>query len=1205
MRTINNMERINKGNAQVLERLSSGLSINKAADDAAGLAISEKMRAQIRGLSRADRNIQDAGSLLQTVESGLGTVTELIQRMRELTIRSMNDTLTETDRNALNEELTQLKFAVDSTSQQNEWSGNPVIEAHSPTFNKIKGNHFFSSDRVVHIVDGFNDDLEIVIDGVSRKVTLPAGEYKSVDALVDTLDDLLLSVDKNLIAHVTENRTVSIQAENSQSIDYIKGGASFLFYDYTPGIPPGMIIGATEYRENGFIEAKRNQSDKLTFFVGSDRLYEIDFPEGKYSRDEAINHINEELEKKGETDVKAIPYEDDKIALTSSKYVITGVGGNMIEIDNITSVLYDNRKSGSISKSQAYVLGHKDISNGLDFTSENSELIVYIEGKQVKINFLDESESEKLLTGTEITRIINEIFEEHDINARGSIVSGRLEIRSDYYGSGSQVTVDMASTAFDHLFVRHQVGYASISPNQGRNASFKGYYGIEEITFITEENNKLTGSVGEVQFSIELETKEYTKDELITALNEQVNDIPIEFTLSSSTSGERSAIVVSNVTTNEIFSFDTDSSMFSTLMKGVRIDEPTLKSGETIEHREAEGIAAPPEYEYKPAVATGRSSLAGLEITSENNKMTFTLNGEQKEVLLINGNYDSAEAFLDKHREAFYNAGVIASSNGLNQLMLTTREAGDGQTLGSFGGSAHEYMMARRVESIPANGTGTPPTLSTVNGVYEVPKNYKIDDTNNQLSFTYTQDDKDYDIAIELDKTTYVTPSILAAYIENHISQALEKYELPVDALSVNIDDLGRLSLRAENAGQAHTFSNLDGNLFKELFQKRETTSIPLAYRTGSAIQSDAYIIGRDSIKDKEFIIHPEVNDLLYFDFKHNGSTTIIDLKLKPGSYTDQTLIEEINEKLESELEQHGFFTDLIKAQIGGVESETASDDEDKLVFKINMQDDGRDDTGTYVIDSVRGTAAFTFFYPSLGEPEPTYTIGITDLSNGVVINEGENDTFIFDVDNMEKKIVLPPGKYNVEALLNQLNTEFEKENANVIASLFEGRLKLSSIDVGQIPIDGIRGNARGTLFYETDSRSADDEWTFQIGANSGNNVTVDKVRTSAKLLRINTIMIDDSARAEKALERLDEALGIVNSERSRIGSYTNRLNHTLNNVRQTAENMVQNESQIRDADMAKEIMDMAKAGILLQANQHALAHVYNNPQNILELLKG
>ncbi|MCF3944524.1 flagellin [Oceanobacillus alkalisoli] len=99
--------------------------------------------------------------------------------------------------------------------------------------------------------------------------------------------------------------------------------------------------------------------------------------------------------------------------------------------------------------------------------------------------------------------------------------------------------------------------------------------------------------------------------------------------------------------------------------------------------------------------------------------------------------------------------------------------------------------------------------------------------------------------------------------------------------------------------------------------------------------------------------------------------------------------------------------------------------------------------------------------------------------------------------------------------------------------------------------------------------------------------------------------MIDDSARAEKALERLDEALGIVNSERSRIGSYTNRLNHTLNNVRQTAENMVQNESQIGDADMAKEIMDMAKAGILLQANQHALAHVYNNPQNILELLKG
>lgn len=91
------------------------------------------------------------------------------------------------------------------------------------------------------------------------------------------------------------------------------------------------------------------------------------------------------------------------------------------------------------------------------------------------------------------------------------------------------------------------------------------------------------------------------------------------------------------------------------------------------------------------------------------------------------------------------------------------------------------------------------------------------------------------------------------------------------------------------------------------------------------------------------------------------------------------------------------------------------------------MQDNGGNDTVSYVIDSVRGTAAYTFFYPSRGEPQPTYTIRGTDLSNGTVIKEGVNDTFVFDVDDVEKEIVLSPGEYTTETLLNQLNIELEK----------------------------------------------------------------------------------------------------------------------------------------------------------------------------------
>lgn len=289
---------------------------------------------------------------------------------------------------------------------------------------------------------------------------------------------------------------------------------------------------------------------------------------------------------------------------------------------------------------------------------------------------------------------------------------------------------------------------------------------------------------------------------------------------------------------------------------------------------------------------------------------------------------------------------------------------------------------------------------------------------------------------------------------------------------------------------------------------------------------------------------------------------------------------------------------------MGGVTSGTAQDDSDKMVFKINRNEDGRNGSGSYVIDSIRGTAAYTFFYPSEGDPEPSHTIGVKDLSGGATIIEGENDTFIVDVDNKEKKIILPPGNYNRNDLLEKINEQLSAVNAGIIASYFEGKLKLSTTETGQIPIDGIRGNARGTLFYETETRKEDQEWTFQTGPNSGNNVTMDKARTSAKLLRINTLMIDNPTRAEKALQRLDNAIQTISRERSKVGAYTNRLEHAMNSVRMTNENLTRTESLIRDTDIAKQMMEKVKNDLLLAANQTVITHVNNQPGKVLELLR-
>ena len=113
LNTYNRLAINNAGMAKSLEKLASGLRINKAADDAAGLAISEKMRSQIRGLDQAVRNAQDGISLIQTAEGALGETHNILQRMRELSVQAANDTYTSEDRLNIQKEIDQLTSEID------------------------------------------------------------------------------------------------------------------------------------------------------------------------------------------------------------------------------------------------------------------------------------------------------------------------------------------------------------------------------------------------------------------------------------------------------------------------------------------------------------------------------------------------------------------------------------------------------------------------------------------------------------------------------------------------------------------------------------------------------------------------------------------------------------------------------------------------------------------------------------------------------------------------------------------------------------------------------------------------------------------------------------------------------------------------------------------------------------------------------------
>ncbi len=120
---------VNRGNTQKsLEKLSSGLRINRAGDDAAGLAISEKMRGQIRGLNKASSNAQDSISLVQTAEGALTETHSILQRMRELAVQSANDTNTDSDRKELQAEVKQLTAEIDRIGNTTEFNTKKLLD---------------------------------------------------------------------------------------------------------------------------------------------------------------------------------------------------------------------------------------------------------------------------------------------------------------------------------------------------------------------------------------------------------------------------------------------------------------------------------------------------------------------------------------------------------------------------------------------------------------------------------------------------------------------------------------------------------------------------------------------------------------------------------------------------------------------------------------------------------------------------------------------------------------------------------------------------------------------------------------------------------------------------------------------------------------------------------------------------------------------
>lgn len=261
-----NMNVNNTAAGKSMEKLSSGLRINRAGDDAAGLAISEKMRGQIRGLTQASRNASDGISMIQTAEGALNETQNILQRMRELSVQSSNDTNTAADRQSIQKEIEQLTEEIDRIGNNTEFNTQSLLKGDGST--KLEGTGVTIGDMAKGS-DVQTTEAKVTVK-VANNATATSAQVKLNGQTINinvgthnTKDDVAKAIKEQLEKELEKNELLKGQfkvstAGESVTIEAVKGG------DYAGSKGKIEVTGgaATNLTTNGGQAINNGNSEK-------------------------------------------------------------------------------------------------------------------------------------------------------------------------------------------------------------------------------------------------------------------------------------------------------------------------------------------------------------------------------------------------------------------------------------------------------------------------------------------------------------------------------------------------------------------------------------------------------------------------------------------------------------------------------------------------------------------------------------------------------------------------------------------------------------------------------------------------------------------------------------------------------------------------------------------------------------------------------
>lgn len=1100
----------------------------------------------------------------------------------------------------------------------------------------------------VTIVSGINDQFGLNIDGTTYKITLAAGDYSTAEALKNEIDDKLngssaLSGYKDLVSVEVSSGKIVLKSAAATGIVSLKAeavagneGYDDIFEGEKKVITQNKAessntTGKPTITLNNPISDPANiteDNNDLTINLNGKETT-VELPTGDdVTHDDIVAAIERKLKEEVITTDITFSEVNGKGVTRSNNFTASSQVGKTDPISSSGTNKGETKElqgtTDFATNTAAKVTIGKTLPESITIDSNNNylQLTVNDTSNQVGITLSNDTYTRSQLV-SEIQKKLDEAtgtnFDNNGVkvslNSSNQLV---FESRLNY-ADGSEARGDETylawstgtSSFFRELYTTRAAGTATtnalldnISITEDSNILNFNYVedGVSKSASITLDNGNYTreGFVNMLQSKLDAQNINIKASVYNNALRLTTNKVGTGNSVSYSTySGgssvealfgpmvtETAATEVANKDIQDEIVIDSTSDEFNVTVNGtlynLTLDHDTYTQSEFVD------------------MLNTKLAGTGLSASLDGNKIRYTTDAVGSSATFKVTYADGGSAMKAIYgQDTIIIPGVTAEFNANNQLVLTGTQPGGSLSVNSSSGS---LLQTPTITEEDIKATGTPGYYSTnhsnIDGV-NISEPVKIDEWNNEMTFTYYDNGVGSNVSINVPEKEYTF-----AELQTELQSQIDS-QIGADKLTVTVGNSG-VRIEADNAGRAYYMTGFGGDFYYKVMcstKEASSTDSPTT-QNGTPPNDTAFTVGRKDVRNNPVEIKTGINDTLSLDFQYGGNATEFTITLDPGVYKGESLKNMIQEKLNEAMKAQGFSENMIEVGIGGISTGVVgSNDANALNFQLSksVRLPGE---GTYIIDGVSGNAAFSVFYQTDGELVPAYVKGAKEITEGVTIEDGEND-LAFDVEGTNYSITLAAGDYTSDEIIAEVNNQLTAAGAPVVAEIEDGVLKISHSKLGERKIENITGGAKQALFYNETGEIGEKEYIrIQLSSEVGDYITIDRPIVNTVSLGINSIAITKPKYANKALSRIDAAVEMISTIRSDFGAKQNRLEHAIASNKNASENTQAAESRIRDLDMADEMVKYSKDSILMQAGEAMMAHAMTDAEGILRLLQ-